>query len=95
MATPGIDGCWLGPSDLALSMGISPREMFQHEEHARAIERVLQACRNTGKIPGMACASPEQALEKARQGFQFLTAGGDAGHLISGAVAGVEKLRAG
>jgi 4-hydroxy-2-oxoheptanedioate aldolase len=93
MATPGIDGCWLGPSDLALSMGISPRDMFQREEHARAIERVLQACRNTGKIPGMACASPEQALERAQQGFQYLTAGGDAGHLMSGALAGVEKLK--
>lgn len=93
MATPGIDGCWLGPSDLALSMGISPRDMFEREEHARAIERVLQACRNTGKIPGMACASPEQAMERAQQGFQYLTAGGDAGHLMSGALAGVEKLK--
>ncbi|MDA8217918.1 MAG: aldolase/citrate lyase family protein [Dehalococcoidales bacterium] len=24
MATPGVDGCWVGPADLALSMGITP-----------------------------------------------------------------------
>ena len=92
MATPGIDGCWLGPSDLALSMGISPQDMFDNEEHAKAVERVLQACRNTGKIPGKACGSPERALLRAEQGFQFLTAGGDAGMILSGAAAGLEKL---
>ena len=93
MATPGIDGCWTGPSDLALSMGISPGEMLQREEHARAVEKILAACRNTGKISGFACASPEQALERAEQGFQFLTAGGDSGHILAGALAGLETLK--
>jgi 4-hydroxy-2-oxoheptanedioate aldolase len=92
MATPGIDGCWLGPSDLALSMGISPRDMFQREEHARAVEQVLQACRNTGKIAGFACSSPEQALEKAAQGFQFLTTTSDAGMILGGAAAAIRVL---
>jgi 4-hydroxy-2-oxoheptanedioate aldolase len=93
LATPGVDGCWLGPSDLALSMGISPRVMFERAEHARAIERVLQACHNTGKIPGFAGSSPQNALQLAKQGFQFLTAGGDAGFLISGASAGVKLFQ--
>lgn len=93
LATPGVDGCWLGPSDLALSMGIHPRDMSQSEEHARAVERVLQACRNTGKIPGFAGASPQQALELAAQGFQFLTAGSDSGFLLSGAAAAVASFQ--
>ncbi len=93
LATPGVDGCWLGPSDLALSMGIHPRDMAKHEEHARAVERVLQACRNTGKIPGFAGGSLQQAADLAKQGFQFLTAAGDAGFLLSGATAGVKFLK--
>lgn len=93
MATPGIDGCWLGPADLALSMGISPLEMYKRDEHAQAVEQVLQACRNTGKIPGFAGASPEQALELAERGFQFLTAGGDATMLFGGAASGVKLLK--
>ncbi len=93
LSTPGVDGCWLGPSDLALSMGIHPRDMFQREEHARAIERVLQACRNTGKIPGFAGASPQQAIELAERGFQFLTSGSDAGFLLSGAAAAVTSFQ--
>ena len=93
LATPGVDGCWLGPSDLALSMGISPHVMFEREDHARAIERVLEACRNTGKIPGFAGFAPQHALDLAKQGFQFLTSGSDAGFLQSGAAAGIKLLK--
>ncbi|MFN8490734.1 MAG: aldolase/citrate lyase family protein [Caldilineaceae bacterium] len=93
LATPGVDGCWLGPSDLALSMGIHPRDMAKREDHARAVERVLQACRNTGKIPGFAGGSLQQAADLAKQGFQFLTAAGDSGFLLSGATAGVKFLK--
>jgi 4-hydroxy-2-oxoheptanedioate aldolase len=92
MATPGIDGCWLGPSDLSLSMGFSPGEMDQREEHARALEKVVQACRNTGKIPGIAGRSIQDAVRRAGQGFQFITAGSDAGFILSGAASGLEIL---
>ena len=92
LSTPGVDGCWTGPSDLALSMGIHPSEMFQRDEHARAIERVLQACRNTGKIPGFAGSSPQHGVELAKQGFQFLTAGGDSGFVLGGAAAAVKMF---
>jgi 4-hydroxy-2-oxoheptanedioate aldolase len=92
MATPGVDGCWLGPSDLALSMGIHPRDMFQHDGHRRMLERVVQACRNTGTIPGFASNDPEDALRRAAEGFQFLTAGGDLGFILENARAGVKRL---
>jgi 4-hydroxy-2-oxoheptanedioate aldolase len=92
LAVPGIDGCWVGPADLALSMGIHPRQMAGDERHARALERVVQACRNTGKIPGLACPSPEEARRRASEGFQFLTAGSDAGFMLAGARAGLKTL---
>jgi 4-hydroxy-2-oxoheptanedioate aldolase len=92
MATPGVDGCWAGPADLALSMGIDPRRAGSDERHARALERIVQACRNTGKAPGLACGTPEEARRRADQGFQFLTAGGDATFLLNGARAGLQTL---
>jgi 4-hydroxy-2-oxoheptanedioate aldolase len=92
LATPGIDGCWAGPADLALSMGIHPRDMADDERHGKALERIVQACRNTGTIPGLACGSPEEATRRAAQGFQYLTAGSDAGFLIGGAKAGLKTL---
>jgi 4-hydroxy-2-oxoheptanedioate aldolase len=92
MATPGIDGCWAGPADLALSMGIHPRDAGKDDRHARALERIVKACRDTGKIAGLACPTAEEARKRADQGFQFLTAGGDAGFLLGGARAGLSVL---
>ena len=92
LSTPGVDGCWVGPSDLAFSMGIHPKDRFTNDDHARAIERVVEACRNTGTFPGYAAGSPEEALSRAAQGFQFLTAGSDAGFLVGGGIEGVKKL---
>lgn len=92
MAVDGVDGCWAGPADLALSMGIHPRNIANDERHARALERIVQACRNTGKIPGLACGSPEEAKRRAEQGFQYLTAGSDVGFMLGGARAGVKLL---
>lgn len=92
MATPGVDGCWIGPADLALSIGIHPKDMLNDERHQKALESVIQACRNTGKIPGFAAFSPADAKVRAEQGFQFLTAGSDIGFMLAGAKAGLKTL---
>jgi 4-hydroxy-2-oxoheptanedioate aldolase len=88
----GIDGCWIGPADLALSIGIHPRDMANDDRHQRALERVIEACHNTGKTPGYAAFTPEDALRRAEQGFLYLTAGSDSGFMMSGANAGVRTL---
>ncbi len=92
MSVPGIDGCWIGPADLALSMGIHPRDKYENEDHARALERVLEACHNTGKIAGIASESVEEALQRAQEGYRFLTAGSDLSFILKGATAGVKEL---
>jgi 4-hydroxy-2-oxoheptanedioate aldolase len=95
MATPGVDGCWLGPGDMALSMGIDPRKAANDERHIAATERVLQACKNTGKAAGFACNSTEEARQRADAGWQFLTAGSDAGFILAGAAHALKTLRIG
>ncbi len=92
MAVDGVDGCWAGPADMALSMGIDPRKAGQDDRHIRALERVVEACRNTGKIPGIAAGTPEEARQRAEQGFQYVTAGSDLGFMLSGAAAGLHTL---
>jgi 4-hydroxy-2-oxoheptanedioate aldolase len=92
MATPGVDGCWIGPADLALSLGIHPSKAAEDDRHARAIERVLEACANTGKIPGFAAFAPDDARRRAEQGFLYLTAGSDSGFMMGGARAGIQTL---
>jgi 4-hydroxy-2-oxoheptanedioate aldolase len=92
MGTPGIDGCWAGPADLALSMGLDPRKAAEDDRHSRALEQILTACRNTGKAPGLACPTPEDARRRADAGWQFLTAGGDAGFMLGAAKAGLNVM---
>ncbi len=46
MAVEGVDACWIGPTDLALSMGVVPGT----RAHEEVILNVLDACRKTGKI---------------------------------------------
>jgi 4-hydroxy-2-oxoheptanedioate aldolase len=92
LSTPGVDGCWIGPSDLALSYGIHPRDRFASEVHAEAVENILQACKNTGKFAGYSTTGPEEALALASRGFQFLTVGSDAGFILKGIAAEMAQL---
>jgi 4-hydroxy-2-oxoheptanedioate aldolase len=92
MATPGVDGCWIGPNDLGLSMGIHPRDIPTSDEHAKALEKVKEACKNTGKILGLSCSSPEEAARRAKDGYRFLTASSDANLLLGAARAGMKVM---
>ncbi|CAN5522826.1 aldolase/citrate lyase family protein [soil metagenome] len=92
MSVEGIDGCWAGPADLALSIGVDPRQAGESERHAEALAEVVRACKAVGKVPGIAASSPEEAMARASQGFQFITAGSDAGFMMSGATAGLKTL---
>jgi 4-hydroxy-2-oxoheptanedioate aldolase len=92
LATPGVDGCWVGPGDLAFSLGFHPKDAPQREEHARALARVVQACQNTGKVPGISAGSIEDALAKAALGYRFVSCSSDIGFLMEGAAAGLRAL---
>lgn len=54
MSVDGVDGCWIGPADLAASMGVDPSTSEGLQARDAAIDRVLAACRKTGKISGFA-----------------------------------------
>ncbi len=94
LAVSGIDGCMIGPQDLALSLGFHPREIPQRDEHARALEDVVQACRNTGKIPGIDIGGPDLAVLRVQQGFRFVVMGSDVRFLQGGATAAIKTVTA-
>jgi 4-hydroxy-2-oxoheptanedioate aldolase len=93
LATQGVDGCWIGPSDLTLSLGYRPGSEDGAKALAEAVDRIEEAGRKTGKILGFACSGVEQARSLADRGFRFLTAGSDVGFMMSGAAAGLKVLR--
>lgn len=77
-ATPGLDGLYIGPSDLSIALGLAPRGVVgdlgeDRKPLADAIERVREACTANGLIAGMHCASGAAAERYAREGFRLLT----------------------
>ena len=87
-AVPGIGGLFIGPSDLAFSLGVPLGDPAVET----AIETIVAAAREA-KIPlGTLCGGNE-VEKRLAQGFQFLAVGSDGG--VSGSVQdAVKKGRA-
>ena len=74
---PGIDGFYIGPTDLALSMGADPATFRENAEHAKACQRVLDVAKSSGMVAGIHCWSAEEAVQRTKQGFMFCPAMSD------------------
>ena len=82
--TPGVHGLFVGPVDLALSLGLGLSfEMSQ--EVLDAVDDVVRVCAWQNLIPGCAAMSLDNARDLARRGMKFLPVGSDAGFLRQGA----------
>jgi 4-hydroxy-2-oxoheptanedioate aldolase len=92
-ATPGLDGVYIGPSDLSLSLGLQPTLRLEHEAVLDAIERVKATCAERGVICGLHCLNPEDAARFAGTGFQMITAGGDLLYLRQALASAVAAVR--
>ncbi|MDA2923407.1 aldolase/citrate lyase family protein [Acidobacteria bacterium AH-259-L09] len=74
-AVDGIDVLWIGHFDLSSSLGIPGQ--FDHPNFHQAVDRVLEACRTHGKIPGFMVSDIENGKTLLSKGFRILAYGGD------------------
>ena len=81
--TPGLDGIYVGPNDLALSLGQRPGAELQGPV-ADAIDRILAAALARGLLAGIFCADAAIARHRLAQGFHLVTPGNDAAILAQG-----------
>jgi 4-hydroxy-2-oxoheptanedioate aldolase len=73
MSLDGVDGCFIGPVDLALSMRL-PRTGYREDpDHRQAIQRTLDACHTNGKMACCNAYSLKDFQEKVAQGFKGVT----------------------
>jgi 4-hydroxy-2-oxoheptanedioate aldolase len=83
MGVDGVDGCLVGPSDMALSMGL-PWIGFENDpRHRSAIQRTVDACAAFKKLACCNCYSMREAEERANQGFQCITLESDVDHFMA------------
>jgi len=86
----GVDVCFVGPTDLSLSLGVLGQT--DHPKFRKAKQEVVKACRKWGVAPGMFC-SVETINEAVEEGFQFVSLASDLSHLIAGAKAALNKVK--
>ncbi len=92
LSVEGIDAFFIGPNDLAASMGIKLGLDNPNPRHIEAVNKVLAAGKKHHVPGGILVSSPEAANERIAQGFQFIGLGSDEGFLRSAASAALNKV---
>lgn len=93
-AVEGVDGVYIGPSDLRLAIGgTSPHDPEVQEVFDAAIDRVLAAAQAADKIPAIHTPAGEIARARIGQGFTFVTIASDLTHLEQAARQHLDQAR--
>lgn len=91
-AVDGIDGLMIGTNDLCAEIGIHGQ--FGHEKVADAYARMIAACHNHGKYPGMAGVREDALMQRyIEMGSRLILAGVDLPLMMEAANARTTFLR--
>ncbi len=91
--TPGIDGLFLGPSDLSIALSGGKSLDPLSKEVERELDRIVAAAQKAGKFPGAYCHTPERAVALAKRGVRFLAVTSDLAILRAGTAAAMKVLK--
>jgi 4-hydroxy-2-oxoheptanedioate aldolase len=83
-ATPGLDGLYVGPSDLSLALGGTQGFDKAEPPMLEAYGAIVAACRRHGLTAGIHTATPAFAGRMAELGFRFITLVGDFNFILAG-----------
>jgi 4-hydroxy-2-oxoheptanedioate aldolase len=96
--TPGLDGLYIGPSDLSLALSngrLSPGFDRQEPEMIEAIKKIIAGAHKAGIKVGLHCGSSEYAAKAIAWGVNLVTLLNDARMIAAAAAEAVKKFRAG
>ena len=93
MAVDGVDGVFIGPSDLSASMGYIGDA--GHPEVREVIGTGLASIKAAGKIAGLLCMDPELFAAYVALGADFVGVGVDAILLTQGAQRLAQQFKSG
>jgi 4-hydroxy-2-oxoheptanedioate aldolase len=91
-AVAGVDGVFIGPSDLAASLGHIGNP--QHPEVQAALEDAVRRLTAVGKPAGILTANEDEARRYIGWGYLFVAVGVDVGLLARGADALAKRFKA-
>ncbi|OZF51271.1 HpcH/HpaI aldolase family protein [Rhodococcus sp. 14-1411-2a] len=95
-AVEGLDGVYVGPSDLRLAVGgSSPTDTSVDDVFEEAIVRVQKAAAAAGIAAGIHTPSGELAAQRLSEGYTFATVASDLTHLKAASAHHLEAARSG
>ncbi|WLQ35194.1 aldolase/citrate lyase family protein [Streptomyces castrisilvae] len=77
LAVPGLDGVYVGPNDLALSLGVRPATVPMAPVVEQALARVATGAHAAGVAAGVYCGDAATARRMADIGYDLVTPGND------------------
>lgn len=92
-STPGLDGIYVGPSDLSLALGGKPDQDSQDPMRLEAFDRILASCKRAGIRAGVHTTSVAYSRQMIQRGFDLVTVGADLRYLMAGARRDVREMR--
>lgn len=81
-SVPGIDALFIGPNDLASSLGLPGK--VDHPRVLEAFERVIASCESRGLAAGIHLFDPVAAKEWKARGIRLVAVGNDITMIVEG-----------
>ncbi|MTI19318.1 hydroxyacid aldolase [Rhodobacteraceae bacterium RKSG542] len=92
LSVEGIDGVFVGPADLAISVSNGERVDPASEASLALQKQIAQTALKFGKFAGIYGLDADHVKVSAQAGFQFITSGSDAGMIREGSAAASSVL---
>jgi 4-hydroxy-2-oxoheptanedioate aldolase len=93
LSVDGLDAVYIGPSDLALGLGVEPQRDPTNPVVVDAIAHILARAKHHGVRAGCHTGAVAQGLKMAKLGFDFVTVESDARLIEAAAAAAVTTFR--
>jgi 4-hydroxy-2-oxoheptanedioate aldolase len=93
LSVAGVDGCFIGPADLNISLGFSPDAPELGKATEDGIAAILAVTRDLGKVAGIHATSVDDAKRRVAQGFRFMTIMADLRMMRAGATQALAAVR--
>jgi 4-hydroxy-2-oxoheptanedioate aldolase len=92
-AVPGLAGVYVGPADLAISMGVEVTKATTDPAVREAIAGIHRAATAAGLVPAIHAGNGKVGHAMAELGFQMITLASEAQSLRRGAAAGLDEAK--
>jgi len=92
LSVPGVDAVYIGPMDLSLALGLSPKPDGDEPVYAEARQKVMDACRRHGVIAGIH-SSALTAPDRVAEGFRLVLVASDVTALARGMAMDLGSVR--